>query len=296
MVIGLSNLIVSAPSAPLRAFAGLCVLAVENSCGFREANRARNLRLTHDAIVGESRAKNHLKWLPWAACRRGISKTDWAAEWLEQLKLAGLPGSDFVLNGASTDGGKWLTRIAEHRDANAMYQMLLTLDPIGMSVEEASLHNFHGLKRLYPTMGIQLKAVGSITDERGIERLGHWSKNSDMPEAYNSESCVAELHTRSVIANAIRSGWKPAEFGCVPVVPVITCATSSSFSRRGSGPYAVSSGTSRRFHIVEDGPFTACGKLRCGTMDFPEPLMNFIEIADFNDNTTLCKFCEELSH
>ena len=116
-----------------------------------------------------------------------------------------------------------------------------------------------------------------------------------MPEAYNSESCVAELHTRSIIANAIRSGWKPAEFGCVPVVPVISCATSSSFSRRGDGPYAVASGTSRRYHIVEDGPYTACGKLRCGTLDFPEPMMKFMEIADFKDDTVLCKFCVELS-
>ena len=165
-----------------------------------------------------------------------------------------------------------------------------------MLVAEVSRHNFHGFKSLYPTMGIQLKAVGSITDERGLERLGHWSKNSDMPEAYNSEACVAELHTRSVIANAIRSDWKPAQFGCVPEIPIITCATSSSSARRGSGPYAVTSGTSRRFHIVETGPFTASGKLRCGSMDFPEPQMTFIEISDSRDNVVLCKTCKEMLH
>ena len=40
----------------------------------------------------------------------------------------------------------------------------------------------------------------------------------------------------------------------------VACATSSSFSRKGTGPHAVSSGTSRRFQSIEDGPFTAYGK------------------------------------
>ena len=68
------------------------------------------------------------------------------------------------------------------------------------------------------------------------------------------------------------------------------------FLSRGDGPYAVASRTSRRFHSVVEGPFTACGKLKCGTLDFPGPMMIVMEIAGVKDDTMLCKFCVELSH
>ena len=68
-------------------------------------------------------------------------------------------------------------------------------------------------------MAIQLKAVGTIQDERGVERLCHWAENSSMPDAYNNEACVAELHTRAVVANAVNVGWRQATFGNVPTVP-----------------------------------------------------------------------------
>ena len=85
MVRGLAWQVTGAPTAPLRAFAGLCVLAVEKSSGFREANRAGNIRLTEDALAGESRAKNHMNWMPWTAFRAGICGRDWASEGLTEL-------------------------------------------------------------------------------------------------------------------------------------------------------------------------------------------------------------------
>ena len=292
MVKGLASQIVDAPSPQLRTFAGLCVLAVENSCGFREANRVRKMYLTDDALVGESRAKNHDSWMPWAAYRIGVCGRDWAKDWLYELSMVGLPGEDFVLNASTRDGCRWLPRVAEHPDANAMLRLLLTLPPHDLSVNEASSFGFHGLKKLYPTLGIQLKAIGAITDERGIERLGHWAKNSSMPDLYNDEQCVAELHTRSIVAKAVLGGWRPAAFGCVPM-PVSSssnAATSSTSSR--TLPMAVARKSSK-WHFIIEFPKTACGKLDCG-INGERGGLTFRKISEVTADAKWCPTCANM--
>ena len=297
MVQGLAWQITGAPTLPLRCFAGLCVLAVENSCGFREANRVRNLVMTDDALMGESRAKNHDQWLPWAAVRKGICGRDWALEWLAELAAADLPREDFILNAASRSGAAWLSRIAEHPDANAMLRLLLTLPPHCLPASEASRYAFHGLKQLYPTCGIQLKAVGVLTDERGVERLGHWKKNSAMPDAYNSEECVAELHTRSVVANAVLDGWRPAARGSLPATPVFRTAApgtplpcTASSSKPTTLPCAVFTGAKRLVHVVETPPFTLCKTWRCG---FENEIngIEYVEFGDIPEDMVWCRTC-----
>ena len=290
IVKGLAAQISNAPTLILRCFAGLCLLAVENSCGFREANRVRHMQLTREALVGESRAKNHAHWMPWAAVRMGICGSDWAASWTSQLGAAGLPGPDYILNAATRDGTRWLPRVAQHADANRMFNLLLTLPPHSLEPSEAASFNCHGLKKLYPTMGIQLKAVGTITDERGVERLGHWTKGSAMPDVYNDESCVAELHTRSVIASAVNDGWTPAAFGCIPATP-ISRATSSSAPLRRCLPLAVTTLKSPKMHIVDEPPWTACRKLRCGYPD-DDNKNTFLNIDDVHADAVWCKICE----
>ena len=285
---GLVEQITDAPTIQLRVFAGICVLAIENSCGFREANRVRNLSLTDEAIVGESRAKSHNEWLPWACCRIGLAGIDWASRWMEQLVLAGLPAADFVTNAATRDGKAWLNRVADHPDANAMLQLLLTLPPHNMDAGEACKRDFHGLKRLYPTLGIQLKAVGTISDERGIERLGHWAKGSAMPEAYNNELCVAELHTRSVVSEAIRGGWQPAAFGCIPRAPKARAASSSG-SANLAYPLAVRR-KSGKVHVLCEPPTTVCRMWECGSPD-DETDVIFMQIGDVPADSSWCKTC-----
>jgi len=46
-----------------------------------------------------------------------------------------------------------------------------------------------------------------------------------MPDNYNSEECVAELHTRSVVAPAVRDGWRPSARGSIPMTPVSQAAS-----------------------------------------------------------------------
>ena len=247
------------------------------------------MRLTDDALVGESRAKNHDSWMPWAACRQGVCGRDWAEEWLSELAPMGLPASDFVLNAVTKDGCKWLPRIAEHPDANAMLRLLLTMPPHNMAACDAATFDVHGLKKLYPTMGIQLKAVGALTDERSIERLGHWAKNSSMPDLYNDEACVAELHTRSVIAKAVGSGWKPAAFGCVPeAIPGSSVSTSSpSVVKFPMAAYKTDGGL---VHLVEVPPWATCKSFKCGYVGERKDV-TFKDLMDLADDAKWCALC-----
>ena len=49
--------------------------------------------------------------------------------------------------------------------------------------------------------------------------MGHWATGSGMPRRYDSAACVTELVAKSVVTNALRSGWSVAEPGCVPLPP-----------------------------------------------------------------------------
>ena len=169
-----------------------------------------------------------------------------------------------------------------------MLKILLTLPPISLPPSEAAEYCFHGLKKLYPTMGIQLESVGSISDERGIERLGHWSKNSAMPETYNDEACVAELHTRSIIADAVNSGWQPAKHGCIPQTPRVAAAHAA------VGCIFVVKKKGGAAHVWVDGEMSACDRVRCGFPDAPAAGMVFTKMQETPDNAMLCKLCSKV--
>ena len=73
----------------------------------RDASGFSNgLRLTSDALVGVCwQMKKKRVQTPWAALRFGFSGRDWAAESVDVLAEAGLPGEDFVLNRAVSQTG-----------------------------------------------------------------------------------------------------------------------------------------------------------------------------------------------
>ena len=92
-------------STIVQVFACLFCLSITGSCRGSDAQRTRNMRLTKDALTGESRMKNHLSWVQWAIPLLGLSGTDWITPWLAALTKCGLPGPDFI-NGASQ---KWFS-------------------------------------------------------------------------------------------------------------------------------------------------------------------------------------------
>ena len=112
-----------------------------------------------------------------------------------------------------------------------------------------------------------------------------------MPEVYNDEACVAELHTRAIIAGAVNDGWSPAAHGCIPATPGARLTTSSSSSSLRV-VLAVASVRSSKTHIVDKPPWTACRRFRCGHPDEDNENIKFMAIADVAEDAEWCKTCE----
>ena len=132
-----------------------------------------------------------------------------------------LPGPDFIILAPNATLDAWLPRPAEYRDFSRALHLLLMLygGEIRKSVVE---YTPHGCRHVMVTAGAQLVAQG-ILKSSSLETLGHWEKGSKMPGLYNSASCVTELQTRSVIAETLRTGWRPSTDGnlIAPATPVM---------------------------------------------------------------------------
>ena len=74
----------------------------------------------------------------------------------------------------------------------------------------------HGCRHVQVIAGTQLASQGLI-GELALESLGHWGKGSKMPRLYDSARCVTELQARKAISDALRSGWRPASDGNLPM-------------------------------------------------------------------------------
>ena len=83
----------------IQVVAGLFCLSITCSCRGSDAQRARNMHLTNDALTGESRMKNHLSWVQWAIPLIGLSDVGWITPWLSALTKCGLPGPGSIALG-----------------------------------------------------------------------------------------------------------------------------------------------------------------------------------------------------
>ena len=194
--------------------AGFFTFLVHTSHRAKNGQRSRKIRLTDDAMLGESLLKGRPTWTKWAASRRGLTMDDWAAPWLEELAKCDLPGPDFIILAPNATLDAWLPRPAEYRDISRALHMLLMLYG-GETLESVIEYTPHGCRHVMVTAGTQLVSQG-ILKSSSLETLGHWEKGSKMPGLYNSASCVTELQTRSVIAETLRTGWRPSADGSLP--------------------------------------------------------------------------------
>ena len=96
MVTKLERLITSGPTPQTRCIAGFFVLLAFSAARSADAQGSRNLRITRDAISGESIMKTSKTWRKWFCNRFGL-ECDWASDWIVELKSQGLPGDDFIL-------------------------------------------------------------------------------------------------------------------------------------------------------------------------------------------------------
>ena len=105
--------------------AGLFCLAAMCSCRGSDCQRTQHLHVTKDALVGQSRMKNHRKWVRWATPLIGVSGVDWITGWLNDLQIAEMVGVDFTTLGIAKSGSAWSKPPAEHVDLEFMFHIIL---------------------------------------------------------------------------------------------------------------------------------------------------------------------------
>ena len=140
----------------VQIFAGLYCLAIMCSCRGSDCQRTQNMRVTKDALTGESRMKNHRCWIQWAIPLKGLSGSDWITPWLQALKDCGLPGRDFIVLSLRKNGSEWGKYPAEYCDMEMMYHYIL-MHELGLTAKYTAEYSIHGLKHFLITAATQLE-------------------------------------------------------------------------------------------------------------------------------------------
>ena len=295
-----------------RILAGFFVFLVHSSHRCSNGQRTRKLRLSDDAILGESLLKGKPVWTKWAASRIGMVIDDWAGIWVDELHSCGLPGPDFLVKAPNAALDGWINRPATYDDFSRSLHVLLMVYG-GESPETVIEFTPHGCRHVQVTAGTQLASQGLIT-ERSLESLGHWEKGSKMTGKYDAAACVTELQTRKTISDALRTGWRPAADGCLPApatpamqhiafpgTPIRAMAPSTpatevmkadaaeaTSSTQSTSPMTVVNIQRNRAHRVKPGSrLSLCAWWTCGSIDQPAANARFGQIG----NAKRCTKC-----
>ena len=122
-------------------------------------------------------------------------------------------GPDYRAPNVTLDAG--LNRPARYHDFSCALHLLLMI--YGRETPKSVVEfTPHGFRHVQATAGAPLAAQGVVKNE-ALEALGHWEKGSKMPARYDAASCVTELQTRKTITDVLKTGWRPAEDGSLPV-------------------------------------------------------------------------------
>ena len=282
-----------------RVMSGFFAFLVHTSHRTANGQRTRKLHLAADALMGESLLKGRATWTKWAAARKGLAVDDWAAPWMEELFSCGLPGADFIVLAPNSTLDEWLPRPAEYRDFSRALHLLLMLYG-GESPRSVIEFTPHSCRHVQVTAGAQLASRGFL-DKASLDTLGHWEKGSKMPERYDSASCVTELQTRSTIADALRTGWRPSADGNLPapITPAMEkmmapgtpmARTTTATTGQLAEPAASSVGPGKiltvvnlhrkRAHRVKPPrTVTMCNFWTCGSLESPAAHAKFGEVG-----------------
>jgi hypothetical protein len=304
MLWAMEGLVTSAPTGPLRVYAGVMCALAHGVLRWRDLQRSDQVHLTADALVAVTwRMKKKKVQQPWAALRVGLSGTDWAGEWVACLESHNMPGSDFVVLSVSRDMTRFTSRIGSYSDGVNTLRALLVID--GMEPQLAMQFTLHSWRHLFPTAARQLR----LPEHEQVE-IGHWVTGSSMPRRYDSASCVTELIAKTAITDAFRSGWLLAEPGCVPAPPpsvsrvpvcVSSCAVPNKKRKHAVSvvsdaivePVKVVHFESGKVHIWYSGTRTVCSRWNCGSPTSPTEFAVFTEPYDATctSDTLNCKIC-----
>ena len=126
-----------------------------------------------------------------------------------------MPGYDFLVKAPNAAVDAWINRPATYSDFSRSLHLLLMVHG-GESPRTVVEFTPHSCRHVQVTAATQLAAQGIIS-EAALETLGHWEKGSKMTRLYDSERCVTELQTRTLVASHMRGGWRPAVDGELPM-------------------------------------------------------------------------------
>ena len=184
----------------------------------------------------------------------------------------------------------------------------------GENPESVIEFTLHGCRHVQVTAGAQLASQG-LSEKSSLDILGRWEKGSKMPERYDSASCVTELQTRTTIAEALRTGWRPSDDGSLPApatptlehlmpgtpgairtvksAPVVTCPPtplgSNETEQREAPRTLVVVNTQRNMahRVMLPDRVSICRWYTCGSPDQPAPNAKFAPVG----NARRCTVC-----
>ena len=200
LVILLEGLVTSAPSVPLRVFAG-CFVALAHGCKrWADLQYLSGIKEGEHAIVLTTwKSKRKLSSMVWAVLRSGFAGSDWCSPWLAALKLSELPGIDFVSWLPTANLKDFLRSPALWADAQRALIALLLLG--GVNHEEAVLYNTHSFRHIAPTIGLQLQVPEPV-----LNAMGNWAGPTPMVGKYNSSKNSHVLAAKLFIIQNVRRG------------------------------------------------------------------------------------------
>ena len=158
--------------------------------------------------------KGKASWTRWAALRDGVSRDNWAGEWLQCLTAENLPSEDYILYATNVTMDAWILRAARYADFSRALHLLL-MAHCSESPDTVVEFTPHGCRHSQITAAQQLAQQGHLSVSC-LESLGHWERGSRMPKHYDAAACVTELQARRKAALALKKGWRPARDGEFP--------------------------------------------------------------------------------
>ena len=203
VVAKLEGLVSSAPTSPLRIFAGIACLSTHGIKRLSDIQHFEKWSSSEDSTVVVSwKSTRKLASLRCAALRVCLSGQDWASTFEHEMSMCGLPGVDFFMPLPTTNFNGFTRSHATWSDcAGALYAVLLLT---GMEAESVMLYTPHSMRHTYPTMARQLLLRDDV-----ISLMGHWALKNKMPGTYDSAHTSSELQYKKFVVDNYIAGWRP---------------------------------------------------------------------------------------
>ena len=222
LIVQIEEFVADSSKDPIhRIIGGVFLTLTHGVLRWADLQNATDVVKAAHAILGKADMKRQ-GVRSWVCLLVGISKRDWGTAFWALLQEHNLPADSFFVRKFNSTYSGFLPGPASFTNMlNAVRFFLCHC--IGLSVEDACAITLHSPRHLYPTMSRQmLLSGGEQTD------IGHWVKNSNMPDGYDAVCSSVEISAKNKIVWAFQNGRKLCAPGEIPV-PFDESTVASSF-------------------------------------------------------------------